>query len=79
MTDKTAYDALNLEEEIKNIESVNQVISIYDLLGTTIPVDMLPDDVREKLYKEDETIIVVTFEKSIKNHLISNRISDNIK
>ena len=65
MTDKNAYDTLNLEEEIKNIESVNQVISIYDLLGTTIPTDMLPDDVKEKLYKEDETIIVVTFEKSI--------------
>lgn len=65
MTDKNAYDVLNLEDEIKKIDSVNQVISIYDLLGTTIPVDMLPDDVREKLYKEDETIVVVTFENSI--------------
>ncbi len=65
MTKKDAYETLNLEEEIKKIESVNQVISIYDLLGTSIPKDMLPDEIKEKLYQEDETIIVVTFKNSI--------------
>ena len=62
---KTAYEMLELEEDIKRIDGVNQVFSIADVIGTTIPIDMLPDEVQSKLYKDNETIILVTFQDSI--------------
>ncbi len=56
---------LNLEKEIKKISSVNQVFSILDVLDTTIPKSMLPDDILDKVYHGDETVIMVTFKDSI--------------
>ena len=59
-------DILKLEDKIKDIDSVVNVISIADVMGTEIPVDMLPDEVLEKLYSEDgTTFILVTFEDGI--------------
>ena len=58
---ESAKNMLQMEDEIRNIEGVNKVFSIADVLDTTIPFDMLPDEVKEKVYKENETIIIVTF------------------
>lgn len=62
---KTALEMLNLEKEIKEIDNVVEVFSIYDVAGTSIPVEMLPDEIVDKIYKDDETIIMVTFKDSI--------------
>ena len=57
-------DVLKLEEKIKNIESVNEVISIYDLTDLTIPIDMIPDELQDKIVKDESTIMLVTFDGS---------------
>ena len=53
---------LELEKDIKKIEGVNAVLSIADVTDAVIPVDMLPTKVVEKLNKDNETIIMVTFD-----------------
>ena len=58
------YDILKLEDKIKKIDSVNAVISLADITDTTIPISMLPDDVTDRLYKDGETVLVVTFATS---------------
>ena len=58
---KDSYKVLKLEDKIKEIDNVNKVFSIADVLGTTIPKEMLPDEVLEKLYDKDTSIILVTF------------------
>lgn len=58
-------DILALEDKIKEISNVEKVVSAADVIGTTIPVEMLPDDVKSKLYKGDETIMLVTFKDQI--------------
>lgn len=65
MTDSTStYQILKLEDEIKEIAGVNQVFSIADVIDTMIPMDMLPEKVLEKINKDNETIIMVTFKGS---------------
>lgn len=62
MTDmKETREVLNLEKRIRKISGVNQVVSVADVVGTTIPKEMLPDKVLEKLYHDDTSIIFVTF------------------
>ena len=61
---KSSNYILNLEDKIKNIKNVNAVYSVADVIDTTIPYDMLPDEVKDKLYSENETIIFVTFDGS---------------
>ena len=56
------YDMLKLEEKLRKIDSVNMVASLADMTDTTIPMDILPDEVTKKLHKEEKNVIVVTFE-----------------
>ena len=67
---------LSLEKDIKKIKGVNKVFSIADVLGTTIPKDMLPDEVLDKLYNKDTSIIMVTFDGSTSEDITINAVTD---
>lgn len=64
ISNPTAKDVLKLEQNIQSVEGVEQVVSIYDVIDTTIPYEMLPEEIVSKLYKEDETVLLVTFSES---------------
>ena len=61
--DNKAVDTLKLESKIKKIKGVNKVFSIYDITDTTIPVEFIPDELKDKLVKKDSTLMLVTFDK----------------
>lgn len=58
-------DILKMEEKIKQIESVDKVVGLYDILGTTIPVEVLPDSIKDVAIKDGVTPILVTFKTGI--------------
>ena len=60
-------DVIKLENKIKDIDGVNKVVSLYDAIGTSIPVDMLPSKVTDKLYKDNSTLLLITFNESTSN------------
>ena len=61
-----AKDILKLEEDIKNkIENVELCASIADVTGEIFPIEMLPDDLTERIYKNNETLLLVTFKDAI--------------
>lgn len=65
LEDMETKDIIKLEEKIKKIENVEKVASIADVIGTEIPKEMIPDDIKDKIYKDDETIMLVTFKDKI--------------
>ncbi len=65
MTDKVNNrDLLLLEDKIKKIENVNQVISIADVGGSAFPLEYMPEEILDKVLKDDSTLILVTFSTS---------------
>lgn len=58
-------EIIKLENKIKEIENVQKVVSIADILGTNIPTEMLPDDLKNRIYKDNQTIMLVTFKDQI--------------
>lgn len=62
-----AKDGVKLENQIKEIDGVNKVASLYDALGTNIPINMLPSEVTDKLYKDNSTLLLITFDESTSN------------
>lgn len=56
-----AKQLLDLEEKIRNVEGVKQVISLADLTGTAIPTDFLPSEIKEKVTHDDTELMVITF------------------
>ena len=70
-----SYDVLALEEKIQKIDGVNKVFSILDVIGTSIPKDMLPSEVVDKLYDDDTSIIMVTFDGSTSEDVTLDAVS----
>lgn len=60
-------DLIKLENQFREIEGVTNVISITDFTGTTIPIDVLPDDIKDKVSKDDSKLVLVTFDESTSN------------
>jgi len=57
-------DLIKLEDKFRELDGVSNVISINDITGTTIPIEMLPNDVRDKVAKDNTKLVLVTFEDS---------------
>lgn len=60
----SSKDILKLEDKFKSIEGVNKVISPIDFIGTTIPLEMLPDNISESFQKGNSQLMLVTFKDS---------------
>ena len=56
-----AKETLELEDKIRDVESVNQVLSLADLTGTAVPMDFLPSEIREKATHNNTQLMVITF------------------
>lgn len=69
-------DILKLEDSLKEIDNVNMAVSIADVIGTDIPTEMLPDDIKDKVYKEDSTILFVTFKDAISSDTTMQTIEE---
>ena len=65
LEDMETKDILKLEDEFKKLDNVEKVASIADVIGTGIPEEMIPDDIKDKIYKDNETIMLVTFKDKI--------------
>ena len=69
-------DIVKLEEKIRKIDNVEKVVSIADVLGSNIPVEMLPDDIKDKAYKDNETLMLVTFKEQISSDATMNSVEE---
>ena len=58
-------DIKKLEEKFRNTDNVEKVVGASDILGTNIPVEMIPDDIKDKVYKDGTTALLVTFKEGI--------------
>lgn len=70
------YDLLKLEKEIKQIDSVNQVLSIADITDTVFPTEMIPTEIVEKVYQDEKTVILVTMNGSTSEEATMNAVKE---
>ena len=65
LDDMKSKDIDKLTKEIKKLDNVGNVISTTDLVGTNVPIEMFPDEIKDKVYKDGSTIMLVTFKDAI--------------
>ena len=71
----SSKDILELEKQIKDVDGVNKVVSLYDAIGTNIPVDMLPAEITSHLHDEDTDLLFITFENGTSNEKTIDAVS----
>ena len=57
-------DVQKLEEKISNVKHVKDVLWYDDVADISMPVEMIPEDLREIFFKEDSTMMLVLFDNT---------------
>lgn len=58
-------DIIELEKQFREVGNVEKVVGLTDIIGTDVPLEMLPDESKDKLYKDNTTPVLVTFKDGI--------------
>lgn len=72
----SSKEILKLEENIKNVSGVNEVISAYDVIGTTIPIDVLPSEIIDKFHQDNTDLMFIAFKESTSSINTINAIEE---
>ena len=79
-------DIQDLEDEINKLDNVEKVVGTADIVGSNIPIEMLPSEIQDKFYKDGDTIFLATFKESISSdetletiEKIREMTSENVK
>lgn len=56
-------DVSKLKEKLTTVEGVNDVLWIDDFLDLSVPKEMLPKDIKDLLYTENSTLMVIKLEE----------------
>lgn len=67
---------LKLEDKIRNVSGVNKVVSLYDVVGSTFPIEMLPSDITSHLNSDKSNLLLVTFSGSTSSEETIDTVSE---
>lgn len=60
--DMELKDAAKLEKQMEGIEHVTDVLWYDDAVDITVPVEMMPEDLRESFFRGDATMMIALFD-----------------
>lgn len=72
----SSKEILNLKNKITKVEGVNEVLSIYDVLGTNIPIDVLPSEIKDKIHQDNTDLMFITFKYSTSDERTINAVEE---
>ncbi len=72
----SSKEILNLEDKIKSVDGVNEAVSLYDVIDTSIPVEMLPSEVADKVHQENTDLLFITFSNSTSSEKTLNAVEE---
>lgn len=67
---------LKLEDTIKKVDGVGSVVSLYDVIGTSIPISALPSEIADKIHKDNTDLLLITFNASTSSEETINAVKE---
>ena len=56
------HEVVNLKEKIEKVDGVAEVIWYDSLMDISVPIEILPDKIKDVFYKDDATIMAIFFD-----------------
>ena len=69
-------DVVELKDKIKNVKGVENAIWVDDALDISVPKDMLPDAVKNQLFNEHTTMVIIKYNNSSASESTLNAIGE---
>lgn len=74
--DMQPKDIVKVKDNISKVDGVEKVIWVNDLLDTSIPKEMLPDDVKNMFYNKNSTLLFIKYKENSSSESTMNAIGD---
>lgn len=74
--DMEAKDVIKIKEKVIKVEGVEQVIWVDDLLDTSVPKEILPDEIKSSFYSGNSTMLIIKFKESASSDTTQNGIAN---
>jgi len=71
-----AKDVVKIKDRISEVQGVEKVVWISDFVDTSIPKEILPDDLKDAFYREDSTLLMVQFSNKSSSDITQEAISE---
>lgn len=72
--DMQTKDVVKLKDNISKVDGVEKAIWSSDMLDTSIPKEILPDEVKNILYNKNSTLIIIKYKDSMSSESTMNAI-----
>lgn len=69
-------DIVKLKEKISNVKGVDRVIWVNDIVDTSIPKEILPDEIKDTFYSKDSTMMIIKYKNAASSEKTQNAIED---
>lgn len=75
-SDMKAKDAVNMLEEMEEVEGVNFALGFNSLVGTAIPEEIIPDDMKSMLKSENYQLMLVGSEYKTATDQVNDQVDE---
>lgn len=69
-------DLLLLEDQIREVDGVDKVLTITDFTGSTIPLEFIPEEIRNKVTHGTSKLMLITFTESTSDDVTLHAVDE---
>lgn len=69
-------DVLKIKGKVSKVKGVEKVIWVDDILDTTVPKEILPDEIKSSFYSGNSTMLIIKFKESASSEATQNGITN---
>lgn len=69
-------DVSKLKEKIQEVEGVEKVVWLDDYVDTTIPKDIVPNEIKDIFYSENSTLVMIQFSNEASSDITQDAITN---
>lgn len=74
--DMESKDVIKIKDKISNIDGVEKVTWVDDIVDTTIPKEMLPEDIKTTFYSDKSTLVLIKFKEPVSSKLTQDSVDE---
>ena len=71
----TPKEVRNMTEEMEQVDGISSIIGLESVVGATVPLEMIPDNIKEKLMNENYQMMMISSEYKIASDEVNKQIS----
>ena len=69
-------DVGNMMDEMEQVDGVSKVLGLESIVGPSVPLDMIPDEAKEKLMSDNYQMMMISSEYKIASDEVNNQITE---